>query len=43
MNEASKQFRPVDGFLHLPALLTALEVHVNAVVTPKCDDAEVAA
>ena len=43
MGEASKQFRRVNGYLHLPALRAALEVHVNAAVTPQCDDAEVAA
>jgi len=43
MLEASKRFRRVNGFLHLPALRAALEAHVNVVVTPKCDDAEVAA
>ena len=29
MFEAAKQFRRVNGFLHLPALRAALEVHVN--------------
>ena len=43
MLEAAKQFRRVNGFLHLPALRAALEAHVNVVVTPKCDNAEVAA
>ena len=43
MLEAAKQFRRVNGFLHLPALRAALEAHVNGVVTPRCDDAEVAA
>ena len=43
MLEAAKQFRRVNGFLHLPALRVALVAHVNVVVTPKCDDAEVAA
>jgi len=42
MVEASKQFRRVNGFLHLPALRAALEAHVNGGVTGKCDDAEVA-
>jgi len=43
MLEAAKQFRRVNGFLHLPALRAALEAHVNKTVAPKCDDAEVAA
>ena len=43
MGEASKQFRRVNGFLHLPALRAALEAHVNGTVSPQCDDGEVAA
>ncbi|MGI8810893.1 MAG: IS256 family transposase [Acidimicrobiales bacterium] len=43
MGEAAKQFRRVNGFLHLPALRAALEAHVNAAVTPQCDDGHVAA
>ncbi|MCA1694751.1 MAG: IS256 family transposase, partial [Actinobacteria bacterium] len=43
MVEATKQFRRVNGFLHLPALRTALEAHVNGGVTRQCDDGEVAA
>jgi len=44
MLEAAKQFRRVNGFLHLPALRAALEAHaVNGDVTPSCDDKEVAA
>ena len=43
MAEASKQFRRVNGFLHLPALRTALDAHVNVAVTPQCQDGEVAA
>ncbi len=43
MKEASKQFRRVNGFLHLPALRAALEAHVSGAVTPECDDDEVAA
>ena len=43
MDEASKQFRRVNGFLHLPALRAALEAHVSGGVTPECDDDEVAA
>jgi putative transposase len=34
MVEASKQFRRVNGFMHLPALRKALEAHVAAAVTP---------
>ena len=43
MGEASKQFRRVNGFLHLAALRSALEAHVNGAVAPECDDGEVAA
>ena len=43
MLEASKQFRRVNGFLHLPALRRTLEAHVNGAVAPECDDDEVAA
>jgi putative transposase len=45
MLEAGKQFRRVNGFLHLPALRAALETHFNQTVTPnKYDqDKEVAA
>jgi putative transposase len=43
MLEASKQFRRVNGFLHLPHLRAALEAHVNGTVTPQCNDDEVAA
>ncbi len=46
MNEASKQFGRVNGFMHLPALRSALEAHVaKADVTGrKCDqEKEVAA
>ena len=43
MTEASKQFRRVNGFLHLPGLRAALEIHVNGTVAPRCDDDEVAA
>ena len=41
--EAAKQFRRVNGFLHLPALRAALDDHVRTSVTPVCDEAEVAA
>lgn len=43
MLEAAKQFRRVNGFLHLPALRAALEAQVTKTVSPRCDDAEVAA
>ncbi len=43
MGEASKQFRRVNGFLHLSALRAALEAQVKGTVAPKCDDGEVAA
>jgi putative transposase len=43
MAEAAKQFRRVNGFLHLPALRAALEAQVKGAVSPKCDDGEVAA
>ncbi|HVM13933.1 MAG TPA: IS256 family transposase [Egibacteraceae bacterium] len=43
MGEAAKQFRRVNGFLHLPALRVALEAQVNGAVTPTCDDQEEAA
>ncbi len=34
MLEASKQFRRVNGFTHLPALRKALEAHIAEAVTP---------
>ena len=34
MVEAVKQFRKVNGFLHLPAMKTALEAHVTHAETP---------
>jgi transposase-like protein len=43
MGEATKQFRRVNGFLHLPALRAALEAHAKGAVTPQCDNGEVAA
>ena len=43
MLEASKQFRRVNGFLHLPGLRDALNHHVTRTVTPPCNDQEVAA
>jgi putative transposase len=42
MVEASKQFRRVNGHLHLAVLRKALDAHV-AKVTPTCEDEEVAA
>jgi transposase-like protein len=43
MTEASKQFRRVNGFLHLPALRDALNRHVATTVTAPCEDEHVAA
>ncbi len=43
MLEAAKQFRRVNGFLHLPALRIALEARVAGAVPQQCDDEEVAA
>lgn len=43
MLEAAKQFRRVNGFLHLPALRDALNHHVARTVTPPCQDEHVAA
>jgi len=37
MVEAAKQFRRVNGFLHLPALRKALDAHIAKTVTPSCD------
>ncbi|MDQ3571189.1 MAG: IS256 family transposase [Actinomycetota bacterium] len=34
MAEAAKQFRRVNGFMHLPALRAALDAHVAGTVTP---------
>ena len=34
MAEAAKQFRKVNGFLHLPALRKALEDHIQRAETP---------
>jgi putative transposase len=39
MGEAAKQFRRVDGHLHLPALRAALDQRVAAAVTPTKEDA----
>ncbi len=45
MLEAKRQFRRVNGYLHLPALRAALDAHVRGTVTaPEYDQAsEVAA
>jgi transposase-like protein len=41
MVEAAKQFRRVNGYLHLPALRAALEAEVAKNVTGSCKDQEV--
>jgi putative transposase len=41
MVEAGKQFRRVNGYLHLPALRAALEAEVAKTVTGPCEDQEV--
>jgi hypothetical protein len=43
MIEATKQFRRVNGFLHLPALRNALDRHVAGAVTSSCQDEHAAA
>ena len=43
MVEATKQFRRVNGFLHLPALRDALNRHAALTVTSPCQDDHVAA
>ncbi len=43
MGEARKQFRRVNGYLHLPALRAALDAHTAKTVTPPCDNEEEAA
>ena len=43
MIEAAKQFRRVNGYLHLPALRAALEAEVARTVTPAREDQEVEA
>jgi putative transposase len=40
MVEAGKQFRRVNGCLHLPALRAALEAEVAKAVTDRCEDQE---
>lgn len=42
MREAAKQFRRVNGYLHLPALRVALDAHFEMAVTPACEDQEAA-
>jgi transposase-like protein len=42
MHEAAKQFRRVNGHLHLPALRVALDKHFRVSVTPTCQDEEAA-
>ncbi len=42
MAEAAKQFRRVNGHLHLPALRVTLDQHFDVSVTPACDDEEAA-
>ena len=41
MVEAGKQFRRVNGYLHLPALRAALEAEIAKTVTGPCEDQEV--
>jgi putative transposase len=43
MVEAGKQFRRVNGYLHLPVLRTALEAEAATTVTRPCNDQEVEA
>jgi putative transposase len=38
MVEAGKQFRRVNGYLHLPALRAALEAETATTVTASCQD-----
>jgi putative transposase len=40
MVEAGKQFRRVNGFMHLPALRAALDAEVAGAVTPACEGQE---
>jgi hypothetical protein len=39
MGEAARQFRRVNGFLHLPALRVALDQTIATDVTPTKEDA----
>ena len=43
MVEASKQFRRVNGYLHLPALRAALKAEVAGAVPATCEGQEVEA
>ncbi|MGH8976091.1 MAG: IS256 family transposase [Acidimicrobiia bacterium] len=43
MSEATKQFRRVNGHLHLASLRKALDAHATENVTPACQDEEEAA
>jgi putative transposase len=43
MAEASKQFRRVNGYMHLPALRKALDAHTATAVTAPRDDEDIAA
>ena len=43
MGEAAKQFRRVNGHLHLPALRVALDDHATSTATPACHDEEATA
>ena len=43
MVEAGKQFRRVNGYLHLPALRAALQAEAARAVTPTRKDKEVEA
>lgn len=43
MRDAAKQFRRVNGYMHLPALHDALDEHFKLDVTPTCDTEEEAA
>ena len=43
MHEAAKQFRRVNGYLHLPALRVALNKHFEVAVTPTCENNQAAA
>jgi len=42
MHEAAKQFRRMNGHLHLAALRAMLDAHFDVNVTPACDDKEAA-
>jgi putative transposase len=43
MTEAAKQFRRVNGYLHLTALRAALNTHFKDAVTPTCENDQAAA